>query len=192
MGLMTNALAAYAKQMADREWGRLMAAPSGEVMTDAEFAAYVLRVCRLIDTAELDEIGWTTQQNVPDSSARYGWRSAPRTDPPVMFYVNVNDLFFWGTADLEEVTPDNIGELERAYADCQAVADEINRGKQPGQRFYLWRQLAQMLFAARQRQLRPQGCCYPEHREFWPLFDAAGPERELGPGNPCRPGETYS
>lgn len=47
------------------------------------------------------------------------------------------------------------------------------------------------LFCARVRGERPQGAAYkvryPE--ELWPLFDAAGPEREVGFGNPRKPGE---
>lgn len=47
------------------------------------------------------------------------------------------------------------------------------------------------LFAARSRKMRPQGAAYkvryPE--ELWGLFNAAGPEREVGLGNPRKPGE---
>lgn len=49
---------------------------------------------------------------------------------------------------------------------------------------------ASSLFACRSRKMRPQGACYPDdHPELWPLFDACGPEREVGMGNPYRPGE---
>ena len=38
--------------------------------------------------------------------------------------------------------------------------------------------------------MRPQGAYYPESDpETWPLFDDCGPEREVGLGNPYRPGE---
>jgi hypothetical protein len=40
------------------------------------------------------------------------------------------------------------------------------------------------LFVCRERKMRPQGAVYPEDRRFWPLFDACGPEREVGLGNP--------
>lgn len=46
------------------------------------------------------------------------------------------------------------------------------------------------LFAARVRNLRPQGACYSRYpEELWPLFNEAGPERETGFGNPYKPGE---
>lgn len=46
------------------------------------------------------------------------------------------------------------------------------------------------LYAARVREMRPQGACYSRYpEEAWPLFHAAGPEREVGHGNPYRPGE---
>lgn len=41
------------------------------------------------------------------------------------------------------------------------------------------------LFAARVRGMRPQGACYKGYpKDLWPLFDACGPERETGMGNP--------
>lgn len=46
------------------------------------------------------------------------------------------------------------------------------------------------LFCARVRGERPQGACYSRYpQELWPLFDAVGPERETGLGNPFKPGE---
>lgn len=92
------------------------------------------------------------------------------------FGMNVNDVFFWGAADLEQVTPENIDELERAIQDCIAIDDCAETE-------------GCLLFAARQRNARPQGAAYPENRALWPLFDAAGPERETGFGNPYKPGD---
>lgn len=91
------------------------------------------------------------------------------------FCVNVNDVFWWGTGDAEEITPENINALEQAILDCEKACDigEVYGG---------W------LFAARNRKLRPQGASYPEERELWPLFDACGPERTTGHGNPYKPG----
>lgn len=42
------------------------------------------------------------------------------------------------------------------------------------------------LFAARVRSMRPQGAAYKVRydKSIWPLFDACGPEREIGMGNP--------
>lgn len=90
-----------------------------------------------------------------------------RTDgeyAPVTFFVLCNDLFWWATADSERVTPENVGELERAYEDA-AAAHEI--GEVYGA----------ALFCARVRGMRPQGAAYPQEPEMWGLFDACGPER---------------
>ena len=103
-----------------------------------------------------------------------------RTDgeyAPITFFINCSDEFFWGGADCEELTPENIHILEEALEDCRRV----NR--------VLASCYAASLFCCRVRKMRPQGCCYPSEREFWPLFDACGPEREVGLGNPYPLGE---
>ncbi|UDL15984.1 hypothetical protein QEH42_gp234 [Microbacterium phage Pumpernickel] len=47
-----------------------------------------------------------------------------------------------------------------------------------------------LLFAAKSRKMRPQGAYYKSIPEnIWHLFDACGPEREVGMGNPRKPGE---
>ena len=112
-------------------------------MTDTERLAFILRVLKL--TAEDD----------------CGLRWADDGE----FFINCNDLFWWGTADAEDVTPDNISLLADSLADCERVLPEsgpIYAGE---------------LFACRVRRMRPQGCAYPRHKELWPLFDACGPER---------------
>ena len=82
------------------------------------------------------------------------------------FYINCNDLFWWATADAEEVTPANIQTLRQAFADARAASKYG----------HIW---AGELFAARSRGMRPQNAAYPkDDPEMWPLFDAAGPERE--------------
>ena len=47
------------------------------------------------------------------------------------------------------------------------------------------------LFAARVRQMRPQGAAYKVRYDesIWPLFDECGPVREVGFGNPKEPGQ---
>lgn len=88
---------------------------------------------------------------------------------PVSFYIRCNDVFFWGCADLEDITSDNIEVLRQSYKDSKANGAE--------------------LFCARVRQMRPQGAWYSYcPREEWPLFHACGPERETGIGNPSKPG----
>jgi len=77
----------------------------------------------------------------------------------VKLYVICNDTFYWGCADAESITPEELP----ALADCYKVA-----GQWGGE-----------LWAARKRGMRPQRAsyteCYP--KETWPLFDACGPER---------------
>lgn len=84
---------------------------------------------------------------------------------PITLFVNCNDLFWWGTADLEQVTEENIEILEQAYKDS-----EYHGG---------------VLFCCRARKMRPQGAYYKylkAHEK--PLFDACGPERKVDIGNP--------
>ena len=102
-----------------------------------------------------------------------------RTDgeyAPVTFFINCNDVFYWGCADAEAITPENIELLEKSMKDSSGA--------------YQYGELyGTMLWCARVRKQRPQGAAYPSERELWTLFDECGPEREIGLGNPCRPGE---
>lgn len=88
---------------------------------------------------------------------------------------NVSDVFAWGGADCEEITPENLAVFQQAIADLGAIHrfDEV---------------YAPELFAARLRGMRPQGAAYPKERTATQaLFDACGPARERGFGNPRRP-----
>jgi hypothetical protein len=87
--------------------------------------------------------------------------------------VNVSDVFDWGCADAEDLTPERLPLLEQAYTDLAAIH----------------RHDAVMytvdLYAARIRQMRPQGAAYPKERAATQaLFDACGPARATGLGNP--------
>jgi hypothetical protein len=84
--------------------------------------------------------------------------------------VNCNDFFWWGTGDCEPVTPENLSILKQVIADVDDT-DE-------------WLKWAGLLFCARVRQMRPQGCCYPKDSTMIALFDACGPKREIDIGNP--------
>jgi len=96
-------------------------------------------------------------------------------------FANCSDTFWWGTADVEEITPERLPVLERAYADLIAISDLATE------------ELAE-LYAARVRGLRPQGAAYPkaapdsphwdEVQQIIALFDACGPEREVDLTNP--------
>lgn len=87
--------------------------------------------------------------------------------------INCNDVFFWGCADDEDINDETLPLYHKALDDCSQ-----NHGT------------AAMLYCARIRKERPQGAiysCIP--KEFWSLFDACGPEKETGFGNPYKPGE---
>lgn len=97
---------------------------------------------------------------------------------PITIWVRCSDAFCWGSADGEEVTPDNLPELRRAFEDAERVCPRFGK-------IY-----ADTLFVARVRGMRPQGAAYPkDYPQLWPLFDACGPERETDLHNPCKPGE---
>src|SRR5262245_11099327 len=121
---------------------------------------FVLRVLRTFE--EIDAVGdlW--------------WRTGGHFDP-VTFYVSCNDIFFWGTADCEEITPENIEQLDQAIRDVHEVTSKDGWGAST----------AVLLFCARIKGMRPQGAAYQYiDQALVHLFDAAGPERdENEPGN---------
>lgn len=93
----------------------------------------------------------------------------------IQVWANVSDVFAWGGADAEEITRENLPVLLQAIADLRAI--------KPFDQIY-----APELFAARVRGIRPQGAAYPKERAATQaLFDACGPVREPGFGNPRRP-----
>lgn len=128
-------------------------------MTAEETLAFVRRVLAVYDGFD-----------GPDGSELW-WRTDGEYAPVTMFAM-CNDLFFWGSADLEKITPENVVELERAVEDCKKVDEVVGVCE------------ATSLFCCRVRGMRPQGAAYPKDKKFWPLFDACGPEREVGLGNP--------
>lgn len=72
-----------------------------------------------------------------------------------------NDVFFWATADAEEITADDVPLLEECLADLDKCADR-----------WVTCYLAE-LFAARKRKLRPQKPFYKDMPEdVAALFDA--------------------
>ena len=98
-----------------------------------------------------------------DSNDMLLWRTDGKY-APITFMANCSDLFDWATADCEVITPENVGELERAFADVKAVSPT-------------WQYEGVNLFCARVRGRRPQRPAYPKDEALWPLFDAAGPVR---------------
>lgn len=93
-----------------------------------------------------------------------------------------SDMFYWGTADGEDVSLDRIPLLEKAYEDCSETQTGMPLPDYWGS----------TLFCCRVRKMRVQGAVYTSiEKELWPLFNAVGPEREIGVGNPYEPGEYH-
>lgn len=108
-----------------------------------------------------------------DISSEQIWLYLKDQQPAIA--VDVSDVFGWGGSDAEDVTPEHLPVLEQAWRDCKAVdADE-------------W---TVELYAARVRGMRPQGAAYPTEAAIAALFDACGPERPTGLGNPRKPPAT--
>jgi hypothetical protein len=130
----------------------------------ADQHAFTARVLNLWSTHDLD-------------NDMLSWRVEDATT--VFFSVNVNDVFHWGCADNEAITPGNIDMLETTLAEIAPDRD------------YTRQSAALIVFAARSRKHRVQGAMYRHLPvDVWPLIDAAGPERPLGLGNPQpRPAE---
>ncbi len=84
----------------------------------------------------------------------------------VEFFVIVNDVFWWATADLEPIMPKDLPVIRQAIEDVRRVA-----GSNAGmcEAFELW--------AARKRKMRPQQPAYPQDERLRALFDECGPER---------------
>lgn len=81
------------------------------------------------------------------------------------FFVPCNDSFAWACADAEPITESDLPMFTQAMADCE------DNGP--------------LLYCCRRRGMRPQGAMYQHlDRKDWPLFDACGPVRETGFGNP--------
>jgi hypothetical protein len=136
--------------------------------TNKDFALRVLKAMQECDCR--DDLWW--QLNEDNSK--------------IEFTINCSDMFWWGTADSEDVTPENIGELEKAIADMRALGGKaaedsfVTFGQTVGQ--------APLLFVARMRKMRPQGAMYSYlNTAVWNIFDECGPEREPTGANTPRP-----
>ncbi|MEO6131889.1 MAG: hypothetical protein ABIQ02_08565 [Saprospiraceae bacterium] len=96
--------------------------------------------------------------------------------PNFKFFAICNDVFYWGTADLEEILPEDVELLRECWYDLKKIGEAY---------------MLATLFSARKRKMRPQ---YPMGRiydrenkcytgDMWKpelraLFDACGPERD--------------
>lgn len=107
------------------------------------------------------------------------WRPSSSRRGHLELSANVSDVFAWGSADAEDITPETLPVLHEAYTDLIAIGASATV------------HLAD-LYAARIRGMRPQGAAYPSENEAVALLlDACGPERTTGLGNP-RPRPTYT
>lgn len=92
------------------------------------------------------------------------------------FFVNCNDVFDWGTADCDELLPEDIEPLKDACKQCLDVHPIFG---------YIY---GPMLWASRKRGVRPQGAMWSNiPMPLWPLFEAAAPERAVTLFNPLTP-----
>lgn len=90
-----------------------------------------------------------------------------------------SDCFAWGGADAEEITPATFDLFKATVEECEKLDEAHESGQKLAVSF------ADELFAARVRRMRPQGASYELYPPvLWPLFDACGPKRETGIGNP--------
>lgn len=119
--------------------------------------SFLYRAMDLIAQAELHDEVW--------------WHTTGGTVAPTLV-VKCSDIFAWGCADCEPITPENIHYLEAAIRECLALPGFAGVG-------YIGQ-----LFCAKARGLRPQGAAYPKAPEVAALFDACGPKREVNFGNP--------
>lgn len=88
--------------------------------------------------------------------------------------VDVSDAFAWGSADAEDIDVDSLPALQAAAAEAAQAL-----GAPPAPKHVA------VLYAARRRQMRPQGALYHHlPAALWPLLDACGPQRNAGLGNP--------
>lgn len=83
----------------------------------------------------------------------------------------LNDVFYWATSTVLEITNENVADLKQAIQDSLAAGGAASDGG--------------ILFGARQLQFRPQNGFYAYlSKGMWPLLDACGPAREQDFGNP--------
>jgi len=99
------------------------------------------------------------------------WRTEGE-NAPITFFVNTNDILYWGCVDAEELTPESLPVLKQAIEDLEKIEEHAGR-------IY-----GEELFCCRMAKTRPQGACYPKDEKFWAIFDECGEEREEGFGNP--------
>lgn len=109
---------------------------------------------------------------------RHGlWWRKVGDDPALRMFVECSDFFAWGCSDVEALEDTTVPVFIESLADAEAATTQVTPGWDGPE--------GALLFCARNRQMRPQGAYYPYlHSATWPLFDAAGPARAIGLGDP--------
>lgn len=130
-------------------------------MSESERLAFITRVMEIFSLSHADtyDLFWRVD------------------DGELKLYASISDVFAWGGSDCEGITPNSLAVLEQAYIDLKAVQAE---------------EFTAELYTARMRGMRPQGAWYPtgaheSWRQIYDLFNACGPERPIGLGNPKKP-----
>lgn len=146
-------------------------AMSTKTLTPIENLRFVEKILNL--AIDYDEYFWWRRVNVADGDTE--------EIPEFRVFINCNDLFWWGTADSEEITESNLPALAQAFADCAAIPGaELSNGKHMSNHYF-----GSALFASRMRSMRPQGAYYKHIPfELHELFNACGPPREIDFFNP--------
>lgn len=119
----------------------------------------ILKVVKII--SNFDEVSISFIKN----STMFKYNKEDGNSENVRFFTNCNDIFWWGCADSEEITEDNIDIFEQSLKDSKYYGE--------------------YLFCARVRKMRPQGAFYKDlSEEDKKLFNEVGPEREIDFCNP--------
>jgi hypothetical protein len=103
----------------------------------------------------------------------FAWADAQSTmwwNERGQLFANVSDVFWWGTSDMEEITPATLPVLEQTFRDLKYLDETYDLA---------------VLYAARIRKMRPQGAAYEYHSvEVQALLNECGPRRERSLTNP--------
>lgn len=127
----------------------------------------MVRLLGIMDRAQFYDAYSGTKLN--DYGSGLIWRTQPRDDrpdDPIRFYALCNTFFYWATADMEEITPNDLDLLEECLHDLRKACPDDGG---------VW---LTELYVCRKRKLRPlQGWFSPMTDAIRALFLASGPER---------------
>lgn len=134
------------------------------------------------DSEEItDENIRVLRDTIAELTVLYVARSKIESDPEFkrLAFEETSAVYAAHVAECPLTTPDGKHENDRGCSRWTPGATEHKMYA------YQYQTNIAELFAARVREMRPQGACYKGYpKDLWPLFDACGPERETGMGNP--------